>query len=220
MSAAKHSAKKKSSRSTAANPRSLKKSVTPTSTDLPLLSFATPRHLASWLKENHATSSGIWMRIARKGAAEKSVTYAEALDEALCFGWIDGQKGTVDATSWKQRFTPRGPRSIWSQINRDKALALIEAGRMQNSGHAAIALARQDGRWDAAYSGQRTAEVPPDLAVALDANPKAQRFFSELDRANRYAILFRLHHSKRPETRARKIAEFVAMLARGEKIHP
>jgi uncharacterized protein YdeI (YjbR/CyaY-like superfamily) len=221
MPTAKQSVDKKISRPAAANKVALKKSASkPLSSSLPLLSFATPRHLAAWLKKNHATSPGIWMRICKKDAAEKSVTYAEALDEALCFGWIDGQKGALDSTAWKQRFTPRGPRSIWSKINRDKALALIEAGRMQPTGHAAIVLAKRDGRWEAAYSGQRTADVPPDLAAALDAAPNAQRFFSELDRANRYAILFRVHHARRPETRARKIVEFVAMLARGEKIHP
>jgi uncharacterized protein YdeI (YjbR/CyaY-like superfamily) len=211
---------KKAAAKSAAKSGARRSAAAPGKVDLPMHTFASAHELNLWLEMNHAKSAGIWMRIVKKGVAEPSVNYAEALDEALCYGWIDGQKGAIDATAWRQRFTPRGPRSIWSEINRKKAQALIEQGRMRPAGHAAIASAKEDGRWEAAYSGQKSAEVPDDLAAAIEANVKARRFFATLDRANRYAILFRVHHAKRPETRARKIAEFVAKLARGEKVHP
>jgi uncharacterized protein YdeI (YjbR/CyaY-like superfamily) len=174
----------------------------------------------SWLEANHLTSDGVRLAIAKKGGRQQSVSYAEALDVALCFGWIDGQKSRLDDDHFLQNFGPRRSRSIWSQINRDKATALISSGRMRPSGLAEVEAARSDGRWDAAYAGQKTAEVPEDLAAAIAASPDAAAFFATLNSVNRYAIVFRTGNVKRAETRARKIAEFVAMLERGETIHP
>ncbi len=173
----------------------------------------------AWLKAHHATSRGVWLRIAKKDSGERSVSYAEALDAALCQGWIDGQKKSLDERHWLQRFTPRSARSIWSKRNRDRALQLVKAGRMRSAGRAEIERAQKDGRWDAAYDGAASATVPPDLLAALSADPRAAAFFASLDLTNRYAILFRTHNAKKPETRARRITQFVAMLARGEKIH-
>ena len=187
---------------------------------LPTLTFHNARAWNAWLKKNHAKSPGIWMQIAKKGAAQKSATYAEAVEEALCWGWIDGQKAPLDAHAWLQKFTPRGPRSMWSKINRGKAAELIFAERMQPPGHAAIARAQQNGRWTSAYDPQSKAKVPPDLRAALTANPRAAEFFKTLNGGNRYGILFRLQDAKRPETRARRLAQMVAMLERGEKLHP
>jgi len=147
------------------------------------------------------------------------VTYAEAVELALCFGWIDGQRRALDATHFLQRFTPRRPRGRWSKINREKAEALIADERVRPAGMAEIEAARADGRWEAAYEGQRTAKVPDDLQRELDANPAAAAFFAELDSANRYAIVYRLGEAKKPETRERRLRKFVAMLERGEKIH-
>ena len=153
------------------------------------------------------------------GAPEPSVTYAEAVELALCFGWIDGQRRALDGTHFLQRLTPRRPRGRWSKINRDRAERLIAAGRVRPAGRAEIEAARGDGRWEAAYDGQRTAKVPTDLRRELDANPAAAEFFAGLDSANRYAILYRLAEPKKPETRERRLRKFVAMLERGEKIH-
>ncbi|MEO8083255.1 MAG: YdeI/OmpD-associated family protein, partial [Ardenticatenales bacterium] len=175
---------------------------------------------AAWLAEHHAASTGIWLRIAKSASGIPSVTYAEALDEALCYGWIDGQKKGYDADAWLQKFTPRRPKSIWSKINRDKVAALITAGRMQPAGLAEVERAKADGRWDAAYDSQRTAEVPADLLAALDADEDARAFFATLNSANRYAVLWRIQTAKRPETRAKRVADLVAMLGRGEKLHP
>jgi uncharacterized protein YdeI (YjbR/CyaY-like superfamily) len=147
------------------------------------------------------------------------VTYAEAVDAALCYGWIDGQKLPYDESSWLQRFTPRGPRSVWSKINTGKAQALIESGRMRAAGLAAIERAKTDGRWESAYAPASTAAVPPDLQAALDANPKAKAFFATLKGTNRYAVIYRVHTAKRPETRARRIAEFIGRLERHETVH-
>jgi uncharacterized protein YdeI (YjbR/CyaY-like superfamily) len=149
-----------------------------------------------------------------------TVTHPEALDEALCHGWIDGQRRALDETHFLQRFTPRRERSRWSKINRDKATELIRSGAMRPAGQREVDRARADGRWDAAYEGQRTATVPPDLRRALDANEPAAAFFETLDSANRYAILYRIDEAKRPETRARRIEKYVDMLTRGEKLHP
>lgn len=187
--------------------------------ELPILLFEQPQDWAEWLSANHASAPGVWMRLAKKGVDLRSITYAEALDEALCYGWIDSQKKALDDQSWIQKFTPRGPRSIWSRINRDKVQALVEQGRMKPAGIAAVDAAKQDGRWDAAYESQSNATVPDDLQAALDANPAAAAFFETLRGANRYAILFRVHNARKPETRARRIADFVAMLERGETIH-
>jgi uncharacterized protein YdeI (YjbR/CyaY-like superfamily) len=181
--------------------------------------FATPRAFEGWLRKNHASCGGLWLLIAKPGAERGTVTYAQALEVALCYGWIDGQKKALDAQHWLQRFTPRRPRSLWSKTNRAKAEALMREGRMQPSGVAEIERARADGRWDAAYDGARTAEVPPDLQAALDAQPEARAFFATLNAANRYAVLWRVQTAKKPETRARRIETLVAMLARGEKIH-
>jgi len=187
--------------------------------ELPIHLFAGPAELEEWLEENHASSEGVWLKIAKKGAAESSVTYAEALELALCFGWIDSQKRGFDETHFLQRFTPRRPRGRWSKINREKAEALIEAGNIRPAGLAEVEAAKADGRWEAAYEGQRTAKVPPDLQRELDANPAAAEFFASLSSANRYAIVYRLDEAKKPETRERRLKKFVAMLKRGEKIH-
>ncbi|MDP9606822.1 UNVERIFIED_ORG: uncharacterized protein YdeI (YjbR/CyaY-like superfamily) [Variovorax paradoxus] len=175
---------------------------------------------ARWLKRHHASAAGVWLRIAKKDSGIASIDYAAALEEALCWGWIDGQRKSDDAQYFQQRFTPRTKRSIWSQINRAKVLKLIEEGRMQPAGHAEIERAKADGRWDAAYEGVAAATVPPDLQAALDADKKAAKFFATLDSRNRFAVLFRTQSAKKPETRARRIAQFVEMLAKGEKIHP
>ncbi len=182
--------------------------------------FASQAAFRSWLAANHATSEGIWLRIAKKGVVVSTVTYDEALDVALIFGWIDGQKRALDATFWLQAFARRGPRSIWSKRNREKAQALIDAGLMEPSGLAAVEQAKANGRWANAYDGQRDAQEPSDLMAALAAKPAALEFYRTLDRANRYAILYRIQDAKRPETRAARIARLTAMLDRGEKIYP
>jgi uncharacterized protein YdeI (YjbR/CyaY-like superfamily) len=187
--------------------------------DLPIVLFASPVEFERWLEESHADSSGLWLKIAKKGSGVESVTYAEALEVALCFGWIDSQKRGFDERHFLQRFTPRRPRGKWSQINRDAAEGLIAAGRMRPAGLAEVEAARADGRWEAAYAGQRTAAVPDDLQRELDANPAAREFFAGLDGANRYAIVYRLDDAKKPETRERRLRKFIAMLERGEKIH-
>lgn len=173
-----------------------------------------------WLKRHHTTAAGVWLRIAKKDSGIASIDHPAALEEALCWGWIDGQRKSDDAQYFLQRFTPRTRRSIWSQINRTKVLKLIDEGRMQPAGLAEIERAKADGRWDAAYEASSTATVPPDLQAALDANKKAAKFFAALDARNRFAVLFRIQGAKKPETRARRIAQFVEMLAKGEKIHP
>jgi uncharacterized protein YdeI (YjbR/CyaY-like superfamily) len=186
----------------------------------PVLSFASKDTWESWLTSHHASSAGLWLKIAKKDVGVCTVSYPEALEVALCFGWIDGQKAALDDIHWLQRFTPRRARSKWSKINRDKAQALIEAGQMRPAGLREVELAKADGRWDAAYQGQRSITVPPDLAEALAANAAAEAFFATLNSANRYAILYRVNDAKRPETRSRRIASYVAMLANGETIHP
>lgn len=187
--------------------------------ELPIILFDDQAAWAAWLDEHHAESPGVWMRLAKKGAPYTSVSYAEALDVALCYGWIDSQKKTFDEHSFLQKFGPRGARSIWSKVNREKVHALTEAGRMKQAGIRAVESARADGRWDAAYDPASTATVPDDLQAALDANPKAKEFFATLNGANRYAILFRVQTAKKPETRAKRIATLVEMLERNEKIH-
>jgi uncharacterized protein YdeI (YjbR/CyaY-like superfamily) len=184
-----------------------------------LLVFRDHKEWASWLNEHHRTSPGIWMRIGKKGSALESLSYAEALEAALCYGWIDGQKRAYDDASWLQRFIPRGPNSVWSRINRDKADDLIRSGRMKPAGLDAIERAQQNGRWDSAYDSPGRAVVPSDFQAALNRSRKAKSFFSTLDRANRYAILWRIQTAKRAETRARKIQEFIRMLERREKLH-
>jgi uncharacterized protein YdeI (YjbR/CyaY-like superfamily) len=187
---------------------------------LPILPFASPRKWEDWLAKHHETSKGLWLKLAKKDSGIDSVTYAEALDVALCYGWIDGQKGSFDDTYWLQKFTPRTPRSKWSKVNRDKVTVLIKEKRMKPAGLAAVDLAKADGRWDAAYDSQSKASVPEDLQKEFDRNPAAAAFFATLDSANRYAVLYRVQEAKKPETRARRIEKLVAMLERGEKIHP
>ena len=187
--------------------------------DLPIQLFADQGEMERWLEEHHASSEGIWLQIAKKGAREPTVTYEEAVELGLCFGWIDSQVRRFDEDHYIQRFTPRRPRGRWSKINREKAEALIGAGRMRPAGLAEVEAAKADGRWEAAYDGQRTAKVPPDLQRELDANPAAAGFFASLSSANRYAIVYRLDDAKRPETRERRLRKFIAMLERGEKIH-
>lgn len=171
------------------------------------------------MAEQPNDSNGAWIRFRKKGTSVASVTKAQAIDSALCYGWIDGQLDKYDADSWLVRFTPRRPRSKWSDENRKRALELISAGRMQASGQLEIDKAMADGRWEAAYAPASKAEVPPDLQAALDANPKAAAFFATLTGANRYAILYRIGAVKKAETRARKIRDFVGMLERGETVH-
>ncbi len=187
--------------------------------ELPIEFFASQAQLEAWLDAHHAESDGIWLKIAKKGSGVESVDYAEALELALCFGWIDSQKRALDDSFFLQRFTPRRPRGKWSQINRAKAEELIAAGTMRSAGLAEVEAAQADGRWDAAYAGQRAATVPDDLRQELDRSPAAREFFDSLDAANRYAILYRLQEAKRPETRERRLRKFIAMLERGEKIH-
>jgi uncharacterized protein YdeI (YjbR/CyaY-like superfamily) len=191
----------------------------PPRAELPVILFTTPADWERWLEENHGASPGVWMRIAKKASGVASVTYDEALDGALCYGWIDGQKKSYDDATWLQKFTPRGAKSVWSKINRDKVGALVERGRMKPAGLKAVDAAKADGRWDAAYDSQRTISVPDDLQAALDASPEAKAFFATLNGANRYAILWRVQTAKKPETREKRIRDLVAMLERGEKLH-
>jgi uncharacterized protein YdeI (YjbR/CyaY-like superfamily) len=173
-----------------------------------------------WLEANGESSPGVRLAIAKKGGGAASVSYSDAVDVALCFGWIDAQKGRLDERYFVQLFTPRRPGSIWSQVNRERVQRLTDAGRMRPAGQAAVEQAKANGRWEAAYAPQGSAEVPADLAEALAGSPAAAELFARLDSVNRYAILFRIGNVKRAETRARKIAEYVAMLARGETIYP
>ncbi len=182
--------------------------------------FATQAAWAVWLDRNHRKSDGLWLRIAKKGSGLRSVTYAAALEVALCYGWIDGQKRGESDEAWLQRFLPRSAKSIWSKINRDKAGALIANGRMKAAGLEAIEAAKKCGAWAAAYDSPKAANVPRDLQAALDASPGAREFFQSIDGANRYAVLFRIQTVKKAETRVRKIREFVEMLERKETIHP
>jgi uncharacterized protein YdeI (YjbR/CyaY-like superfamily) len=186
----------------------------------PIKSFASVEKLEAWLARNHRSSTGVWLKLAKQGSGATTVSYAEAVEVALCYGWIDGQKKPLDDRWWLQRLTPRGARSKWSKLNRDKATALIDAGRMHEAGMREVERAQADGRWDAAYDSPSRATVPDDLRRALNRDRKAKAFFESLDRTNRYAILYRVHDAKRPETRARRIEQFVAMLHRGEKLHP
>ena len=187
---------------------------------LPTLFFASPAEWEEWLEENHALCDGIWIKIAKKDADIESVRYPEVLESALCFGWIDARRHALDRHHFLQRFTPRRPRSKWSRINRETAERLIAHGRMRPAGLTEVERAKADGRWEAAYTGQRQSAVPDDLQRELDERPKAKAFFAQLSSQNRYAILYRLQDAKRPETRARRLAKFVAMLEAGETIHP
>ncbi len=187
---------------------------------LPTLSFPDLDAFAAWMSDNHASSPGVWLELAKKGADGPSVSYGEAVEVALCWGWIDGQKRALDEHRWLQKFTPRGARSVWSKINRNKATALIASKKMRAPGLAEIERARRDGRWEAAYDSPSASTVPADLQAALDGNAQAGRAWDAIDAANRYSILWRVQTAKKPETRARRIAELVAMLGRGELLHP
>jgi uncharacterized protein YdeI (YjbR/CyaY-like superfamily) len=185
-----------------------------------VISFASGTAWESWLEAEHASSPGVWLKIAKKSASVPTVSYADALDAALCFGWIDGQKGRLDDDYWLQRFTPRKPGSRWSRVNTEKAARLIEAGRMRPAGLAEVEQAKADGRWAAAYEPQSAITVPDDLAAELASNKSAKAFFETLTGVNRYAILYRITSARRPETRARRIAQYVVMLAEHKKIYP
>lgn len=187
--------------------------------ELPILQFNNQAAWSKWLAANHAKFDGVWLKLAKKASGIRTVTYAEAIEEALCYGWIDGLLRRHDESFYLQRFTPRRARSSWSQINRQKVERLIAEGRMKPAGLEQVESAKADGRWDAAYPPQSTATVPDDLRQALDQNPAANAFFETLTSQNRYAILFRVRDAKRPETRAKRIAEYVAMLADGRTVH-
>ncbi len=191
-----------------------------TGNNLPVQLFENKKDWEAWIDKNHLTSAGLWLRIAKKAARIKSLSYAEALEVALCYGWIDGQKKTYDETTWLQKFTPRGPRSIWSAINREKAQELIKQGLMKPAGLKAIERAKENDKWETAYDSQSKITVPDDFQSELDKNPKAKAFFATLNSANRYAILFRLQTAKKPETRAKRLRQYIEMLKKHEKLHP
>jgi uncharacterized protein YdeI (YjbR/CyaY-like superfamily) len=188
-----------------------------TGDDLHVELFPSQASWEAWLEQHHASAPGVWVKVAKKGSGVESVSYGEAVESALCFGWIDGQMKSLDERFYLQRFTPRRRRSSWSKVNVEKATALIEAGRMRPAGLAEVERAKADGRWDAAYEPPSKITVPEDLERALDANPTARAAFAALDSQNRYLILYRVHGAKRPETRARRIAQFVEQLAEGRK---
>jgi uncharacterized protein YdeI (YjbR/CyaY-like superfamily) len=174
----------------------------------------------SWLRKNDATSCGVWLRIAKKEAGVRSVSYLQAVDAALCFGWIDGQKKSDDESYWLQRFTPRSEKSIWSKVNREKAIRLIKLGQMNATGLREVERAKRDGRWDGAYDSPSGATIPADFQAVLKKIPRAKAFFAALDGRNRYAVLFRLQTAKKAETRAKRIEQFATMLSQHEKIYP
>lgn len=182
--------------------------------------FASSHAWEDWLAVHQAEQQGIWLKIAKKGVEPSSVSYADALDSALCYGWIDGQKKACDDAFWLQKFTPRRPKSLWSRINTEKAMQLTAAGRMTPAGLREIESAKTDGRWDAAYGSQRTLTIPEDFQAELDRHPQARAFFDTLNKTNRYAICFRIETAKKPQTRQARIETFIAMLERNDKIHP
>jgi uncharacterized protein YdeI (YjbR/CyaY-like superfamily) len=189
-------------------------------TELTVRLFENQFAWSAWLDKNHRTSTGIWMRLAKSNSGLQSVSYAEALEAALCYGWIDGHKRPESEQAWLQKFCPRSAKSIWSKINREKALALIQVGRMTPAGHESIAQAKTNGRWESAYDSPSRATAARRFPGSAKPESSGECFFNNLDRANRYAILFRIQTAKRPETRARNVQKFIAMLQRGEKIHP
>jgi uncharacterized protein YdeI (YjbR/CyaY-like superfamily) len=190
-----------------------------TASDLPILELPDRGAWTAWLEDNHASSPGVWLKLAKKGAPSPTVAYPEALEEAIRYGWIDGQKRGYDERYWLQRFTARGPRSKWSQVNRQKATELIEQGRMRPAGLAQVRAAQQDGRWEQAYEAQSAATVPPDLQEALDRHPAAKAFFHTLTGARRYAFLYRLHHVRKAEARAKRIERYIELLSAGRTLH-
>jgi uncharacterized protein YdeI (YjbR/CyaY-like superfamily) len=188
------------------------------STDLPIKPFANKTKWADWLAKQHDKSTGVWLKLAKKDSGIPSVTYEEALDVALSYGWIDGQKKGFDDKYWLQKFTPRGPKSIWSKINTEKAERLIASGEMKPAGLKAIEAAKKDGRWEAAYASQKNITISEDFQAALDKNKKAKAFFASLKSAERYSFLFRIHNAKKAETRAKRIKQFVEMLEENKTI--
>ena len=187
---------------------------------LPIISFETQQDWEKWLTAHHTETEGLWLKMAKKETGIPSVNYAEALESAICYGWIDGQKASFDDKYWLQKFTPRRAKSIWSKVNCTKALALIAEGRMQPAGIRQVELAQADGRWEAAYASQSKITIPGDFQRELDNNPRAQEFFTTLNSVNRYAILFRIQTAKKPETRSARISTFIEMLANNQKLHP
>lgn len=181
--------------------------------------FSTPMALGVWLRKHHADSSGVWIKFYKKSSGVRSITYAQALDEALCWGWIDGQARPLDERAWLQRYTPRRSRSGWSKRNRDHVARLTKEGRMQPSGVAAVAAAKADGRWRQAYDSPSASKVPADFLKAVAAHPKAEAFFKTLNRANLYAISYRLQTAKKPATRARRFEQLLQMMKDGKKLH-
>jgi uncharacterized protein YdeI (YjbR/CyaY-like superfamily) len=188
--------------------------------EYPILLFSDQAAWRDWLNQHHASQRGVWLRLAKAASDLASVSYAEALDVALCFGWIDGQKKRYDSDSWLQKFTPRGKRSVWSKRNREHVARLVASGEMRPAGLAAVEAAKQDGRWERAYDSPGSATVPEDFRGALDAHPEAAAFFETLKGPNRYGILYRIQTAVKPETRSRRIADFVAMLRRRETLFP
>lgn len=182
-------------------------------------SFKNAAAFGSWLKKNHAASSGVWIKFFKKNSGIKSIIYSEALDEALCWGWIDSQTKTFDAKAYLQRFTPRRPRSIWSKRNRDHVARLANTGRMQPPGLAEVEAAKKDGRWEVAYDSPKNTVMPPDFLRELSKNKKAKKFFDALNRANTYAIAWRLQTAKKPETREKRMRDILKMLGEGKKFH-
>ncbi len=182
--------------------------------------FDSPHAWEQWLAEHHARTQGVWLKISKKGAAASSVSYADAVDAALCHGWIDGQKKSYDDTFWLQKFTPRRPKSVWSKINTAKVEQLIACGRMRPAGQREVDAAKEDGRWDAAYQPQSAFTLPDDFRAALDGRPEARAFFDTLNKVNRYAICHRIETAKKAETRRTRIETFIAMLAAKEKLYP
>ncbi|HAE82642.1 MAG TPA: hypothetical protein DCK85_04565 [Ktedonobacter sp.] len=187
---------------------------------LPIISFETQQGWERWLTEHHTDTDGLWLKIAKKEAGISSVNYAEALESAICYGWIDGQKASFDDKYWLQKFTQRRAKSIWSKVNCTKALALIAEGRMQPAGIRQVELAQADGRWESAYESQSKITIPDDFQKELDNNLGAREFFTTLNSVNRYAILFRIQTAKKPETRSARISTFIEMLANNQKLHP
>jgi uncharacterized protein YdeI (YjbR/CyaY-like superfamily) len=188
-------------------------------TELAILPFKNTQAFATWLAKNHATSPGIWMQIYKKGSGTATITYAEALDEALCWGWIDSQKRSLDATAYLQRFGPRRPKSIWSKVNQTHIARLTQEGRMQPRGVEQVKSAKADGRWERAYDSPKDMSMPRDFLAALSRHKKAAIFFKTLNKTNTYAIAWRLHTAKKPETRARRMEAIILMLEKGETLH-
>jgi uncharacterized protein YdeI (YjbR/CyaY-like superfamily) len=186
---------------------------------VPVRAFKDAKAWESWLAKNHGDAKGVWMRLAKKNSGAKSITYPEALEIALCYGWIDAQKRGESESAWLQRFMPRAKKSIWSKINTEKALALIASGRMTSAGLDEVVRAKQDGRWEAAYEPASTATVPADFEAELNKNPRARDFFKTISATNRYAILWRLQTAKKAETRTKRMRSFIEMLEKGETIH-